>query len=443
MPPSASPLHVFLHGTPVGAAVQLRRGAVHLAWSDESGMTPDMLSLSFPSASRGNIDITEWIDGLLPDNPRTRSRWAQDLGAASAAPFDLLSTRAGLECAGAVQFHPESTLPAACFSTLVRLGNSEIAEMLRRVIPDSGDDTEPLGTAGIGELRLSLGGAQAKMALRRHSDDWLLPTGTLATTHILKPQRGHRNQACRGSIAVNEHLCQTAVRAIGLDTAPTALASFDSEPCVVVERYDRSTESADNNDVGRLHSEDLCQALGVASDLKYQRDGGPTPETIMLFLRQACGENDARKFFLSLYANWLIGNTDGHAKNYSLLLHGDAPRLAPLYDLNSALPYLAHDAPPRPAMQLADGSPATLSEWAAAAERLRAGITADELGAIAAQLPAALEAVAGACPPWAQDAAGRISKQIADRVRRIGRERRSVDVPAAAPDDSTQAGVSA
>jgi len=38
--------------------------------------------------------------------------------------------------------------------------------------------------------------------------------------------------------------------------------------------------------------------------------------------------------------NWLIGGTDAHAKNYSLLIGaGDEIRLAPLYDLSSQLPY--------------------------------------------------------------------------------------------------------
>jgi serine/threonine-protein kinase HipA len=45
-------------------------------------------------------------------------------------------------------------------------------------------------------------------------------------------------------------------------------------------------------------------------------------------------------FFLALAFNWLIGGTDAHAKNYSLLLgEAGSTRLAPLYDLSSVLPY--------------------------------------------------------------------------------------------------------
>ncbi|WP_420610948.1 HipA domain-containing protein [Candidatus Poriferisodalis sp.] len=432
MPASASHLHVFLHGTLVGVAVRLRRGAVHLAWDHSSGFAPEDLSQSFHGNARGNLDITDWIDGLLPDNPRTRSRWAQDLQAASAAPFDLLCTRAGLECAGAVQFHPQPALPDAQQGTLVHLTEDEVAHLLRTVIPDSGDDADPLGAPGLGELRLSLGGAQAKMALRRDGAGWHLPTGSLATTHILKPQSGHRNPGCRESIAVNEHVCQTAVSAVGVATASTTLEMFDGEPCIVVDRYDRSSVGAVGDEVGRLHSEDLCQALGFASEFKYQRDGGPTPEAILRFLRQASDKDDAHEFFLGIYANWLIGNTDGHSKNYSVLLHEGVARLAPLYDLSSALPYLAPGTPPRPAMRFADGSPDSLAAWSVAAERLRTGVVYDELESIAKRLPDALEAAADACPSWAQLTARDISEQVAARARRVFSESRRSG-PAVAP----------
>lgn len=432
MPASASHLHVFLHGTPVGVAVRLRRGAVHLAWDDSSGFAPEDLSQSFHGNARGNLDITDWIDGLLPDNPRTRSRWAQDLQAASAAPFDLLCTRAGLECAGAVQFHPQPALPDAQQGTLVHLTEDEVAHLLRTVIPDASDDADPPGALGFAELRLSLGGAQAKMALRRDGAGWHRPTGALATTHILKPQRGHRNTGCRDSIAVNEHVCQTAVRAVGVATASTTLEMFDGEPCIVVERYDRSPDGTGGDGVGRLHSEDLCQALGFASEFKYQRDGGPTPEAILRFLRQASDEDDAHEFFLGMYANWLIGNTDGHSKNYSVLLGEGVARPAPLYDMSSAVPYLAHGTSPRPAMRFADGSPDSLAEWSVVAERLRTGVVYDELESIAKRLPDALEAAADACPPWAQPAARDISEQAAARARRVCSESRRAD-PAVAP----------
>jgi serine/threonine-protein kinase HipA len=92
----------------------------------------------------------------------------------------------------------------------------------------------------------------------------------------------------------------------------------------------------------RLHQEDMCQALGVRPHSKYQNDGGPSPERIADLLRDHSDkpQQDLDTFTDALLFNWLIGGSDGHAKNYSLL-HGAGGhvRLAPLYDLASALPY--------------------------------------------------------------------------------------------------------
>lgn len=50
-------------------------------------------------------------------------------------------------------------------------------------------------------------------------------------------------------------------------------------------------------------------------------------------------EQNVNRFVDALAFNWIIGGTDAHAKNYSLLISSGQVRLAPLYDLASALPY--------------------------------------------------------------------------------------------------------
>ncbi len=408
-------LSVFLHGDLVGTAVRLLRGAVHFGYHDDYPLSATPVSLSLPVGQHSRLDISSWVDGLLPDNPRTRSRWMQDLGAASTAPFDLLSSQAGLECAGAVQFHPDRVLPDPQLETLTRLTDSELAAMLRLIAQDA----EGAPSEGLGELRLSLPGAQPKMALRLTDDGWHLPTGSLATTHILKPQRGHLNAALRDSIAVNEHLCQTAAATLGLEAATTSLAAFEDETCLVAERFDRH---ADEGGVHRSHFEDLCQALGFAPDLKYQSDGGPTPEAIIGLLRREADRGDPRKFFLSVFYSWLIGNTDGHSKNYGVLLDGRVPRLAPLYDLGSAAPYTAPDAQAmRPAMRFDEPSPTSLQQWSQTAARLRVDIAADELQDMAEALPEAFESAAARCPKWACGTAQNVCERVVAHARKAVR----------------------
>jgi serine/threonine-protein kinase HipA len=121
------------------------------------------------------------------------------------------------------------------------------------------------------------------------------------------------------------------------------LAEFVGRRAVVVTRYDRVKTNAGWR---RVHQEDMCQTLGVAPARKYQSDGGPSPAAIASLLRRAMpartAEAAVRQFADALVWNWIIGGTDAHAKNYSLLLSGSQVRLAPLYDIASALPY-AHE----------------------------------------------------------------------------------------------------
>jgi len=91
-----------------------------------------------------------------------------------------------------------------------------------------------------------------------------------------------------------------------------------------------------------VHQEDLCQALAYPAWQKYERDGGPRLEQIGALIRRLPAplrEGSARRLFDGLAFNYAIAGTDGHARNFSLLLSGPDATVAPLYDLNSALPY--------------------------------------------------------------------------------------------------------
>lgn len=141
---------------------------------------------------------------------------------------------------------------------------------------------------------------------------------------------------------LNGHLCLETARLAGLPAVPTTLAAFDGERAVLVERYDRIR--AGDGTVRRIHQEDTCQALGVPPTAKYQNDGGPSPEQIIALLRRAvrplvAASQSIEQFVDALAFNWIIGGTDAHAKNYSVLLAGSRVRLAPMYDVASALPY--------------------------------------------------------------------------------------------------------
>jgi serine/threonine-protein kinase HipA len=105
---------------------------------------------------------------------------------------------------------------------------------------------------------------------------------------------------------------------------------------LLITRFDRQVR---DGVVTRIHQEDFAQALGLPSELKYQRRGRPgrrfDVEAAITVLDQTRDPAAARLAFLrATVFNLCIGNTDNHAKNHAVLYDGPgAPRFAPLYDL--------------------------------------------------------------------------------------------------------------
>ena len=161
-----------------------------------------------------------------------------------------------------------------------------------------------------------------------------MPYGRTPTTHILKPPidgfDGH---------AENEHVCLALARKLGLPAASSEVRRFEDEAAIVVKRYDRAWL---DGSIRRLHQEDMCQVLGFPPTRKYQNEGGPGCAELGEAIWTHSGEpgDDARTFARAMILNWIIGGTDAHAKNFSMLIGaGGRARFAPLYDVASTLPY--------------------------------------------------------------------------------------------------------
>lgn len=318
-------------------------GKLRLRYHDHyrGAASPTPLSVNMPVqvAEHGHEAVAAFLWGLLPDNDRVLRRWARTYKTSAANPASLLSSPVGIDCAGAVQFVDVRDVDEvlAAEGHVDWLTEAEIAERLRELAQDSTDWLGERVKAG----HFSLAGAQPKTALRYDaaSGRWGTPHGPEPTTHIIKP-----GVAGFDDLALNEHLCLAAARKVGLRAARSWAVCFEDQAAVAIERFDRHVTEGT---VRRIHQEDLCQALGVHPESKYQQDGGPSPEAIVaLFDRvmPATAAEDARHRFVdALMFSWLVGATDGHAKNYGLLLSGSQVRFAPLYDIASMLPY-EHDA---------------------------------------------------------------------------------------------------
>ena len=378
-------LVVLMHDDVAGTVIRPSGDRIRFEYADSYRTSPKAtpLSRAMPLTVRSHPDavISPWLWGLLPDNDDVLARWARQFQV-SRTPFSLLGTRIGEDCAGAVRFCPDSEVDRL----ISRAGQVEWldeAGVAARIRDLRTDPTAWLGTGFTGQF--SLAGAQAKTALHWDGSRWGVPIGSKATTHILKP-------AVRGfdDHELNEHICLEAARRVGMAAARTRVERFADESVVVVERYDRLVTRHDLGHeltISRVHQEDLCQSLAVPPWRKYQNEGGPGALDIIALLRREIPPRAAvaaaQSFVDALIWNWVIAGTDAHAKNYSLLLSGGDVRLAPLYDIASALPYGAHERKLRMAMKIGgeydlwavrDRWAKAAAEWDLDPEQLRARV---------------------------------------------------------------------
>jgi serine/threonine-protein kinase HipA len=367
-------LAVVLGDALAGTLTRLAGGRLRFDYDDDyrNSRSATPLSVSMPTTVRSHPDgvISPWLWGLLPDNQAVLERWARDFHASASSPFALLATQIGHDCAGAVRFAAPGELDEIIGKpgAVTWLTDEAVAQRLRELREDT---TAWLGREFTGQF--SLAGAQAKTALLRENGRWGVPSGAAATSHILKPA-----VAGLDDHDLNEHLCLDAAGRAGLVVARTRVAQFGEESAIVVDRYDR--RPADGRLI-RIHQEDMCQALGVNPARKYQNEGGPGPREVAHLFREVMpprvADDAVWRFFDALAWNWLVAGTDAHAKNYSLLLAGSEVRLAPLYDVASALPYGVHERKLRFAMKIGGDYRvyAHHDTWQAAAQDL--GVDAD------------------------------------------------------------------
>lgn len=331
----SSRLTAYIDGHRVGRFTRDGSASITFTFDDEWRRDARRfeLTLSMPKSRRqhtGDAPLN-YLWNLLPDSEAVLERWGAKFGVSPRNPMALLA-HVGMDTAGAVQLadRDEATLTGPIGHDPISVG--EIAAHIRQLRTDPEAWLIPGHDAGY----FSLAGAQSKFALSSTIDGgWTVPSGRAASTHILKP--GIRGLD-HGDL--NEHLSLTAASLLGLPSADTSIERFEDESAIVVRRYDRAL--AYDGTVTRLHQEDMAQATGTHPAGKYQNEGGPGIEKIVATIRGARGKDSdsARRFFEATLFNWAALGTDAHAKNYSLL-HSDAdgPRLAPLYDVATALPY--------------------------------------------------------------------------------------------------------
>lgn len=411
-------LRAYLDGTPIGTVTQSSHGALGFAYEDAyTGQAePTPLSLSMPILSPRHRDkaVRAYLEGLLPDSEGARQRWAREYNVSPNNPFALL-THVGRDAAGAIQILPHGLDPAdarARSGDIQWLSAADLSDLARDLTAHQSD-----WNPGRFEGRWSLAGAQPKIALfrDRKSGRFGIPRDSTPTTVILKPALvGYARHH------INEALCQRAAREAGLLAAESELMQTGEVQVLISTRYDRRH---DGTMWHRVHQEDMCQALSVRPVLKYQSDGGPGVADIADLLNRLPIEDravNAERFFKALIYNVLVGGTDAHAKNYSLVLIGSRAQVAPMYDAASAAPYDQRDRL-RSSMMIGEHwkmLDVNNSDWVKVGRRL--GISAEQATAwveeLRNELPDAFERAVASLPLSARPEAERMAERIIEHV---------------------------
>lgn len=320
-------LQVHLFGATIGHLERVGSSSVVFCANEDAldlyGVGSTILSASLPfSAVPSQAEqSTNFFGGLLPEG-RGRTNLAKQAGVDSTDVFGMLGY-AGWDLPGAVNVGANPG-PKAVH---IPASETDVEQLLTRTADYA------MGAVGGGG---SLPGVQPKATLALLEGKWHITKAGATSTHIVKP------------VAVGEEwgahweaYCLSLGRKLGLLEFTAAVMHFGSRTALVVERYDRIILGA--SEIERLHQEDSAQALNLPwdGDAKFEAVDHRANLThvagLLPTVRKLSSSHGDRHRLLS-YAtfNAAIGNTDAHAKNFSILHFRDGKvGLAPLYDVTA------------------------------------------------------------------------------------------------------------
>lgn len=306
----------------------------YLSESDSSA-----ISLSLPLKER-TFDVQRtrnFFEGLLPEG-FTRKCVAEWM---HMDENDYISILAGLgkECLGAIKVidGSEDSIDAE----YRKLSEKEVYDLAREGATESAEL--------VAKSHLSLTGASGKVGLYYNEDtkEWYLPLGEAPSTHIVKQSHVRLKK-----IVANEQLCLLTAKYLGIEIPESFIVKttgLDDEAVLfATKRYDRKVDGNCKTLEGmqipyRLHQEDFAQALGIASAEKYEKNDEHYLKKLFDIIRNYSSDpmTDSLKLWDICIFNYLVGNTDNHIKNLSLLYSEDLKRLrlAPAYDIVSTMIY--------------------------------------------------------------------------------------------------------
>ncbi|WP_415297353.1 type II toxin-antitoxin system HipA family toxin [Cellulosimicrobium sp. SJTW-1] len=286
-------------------------------WAPGSTVLSESVPLSLVENRARAARRRNYFAELLPEG-RVLSDLAARARLREADVVGLLA-RYGRDVAGAVELYDPDVPGEPRTPRATPLTDEQVGALLR--------DTRgmPLGNSPYSG-KSSLAGVQDKIVLALVDDVWHQVHDGYPSTHILKP-----HSTANPTIIYDEEYATRIAARLGLTHGTPRLHEFDGRTALVIERFDRSPDAPR----GRLHQEDMNQALGARGDEKYQEIGGKVSLVrIAQVLRRAAGPTAVDQLLRYVTLTVAVGNLDMHAKNVSMLhLPDGSARVAPMYDV--------------------------------------------------------------------------------------------------------------
>lgn len=305
-------------------------------YMNDSDTAPISLNLPFQITAFTAEQTRNYFDSLLPEGFTRRSvaEWLR----VDENDYTAILHGLGRECLGAILVSEEGESVDASYE-----------KVSTEQIKDLAAEGAVVSTELVVKSHMSLTGASGKVGLYydEKDDSWYMPLGTAPSTHIVK-----QSHVRYKNIVTNEQLCLLIAQKCGIDVPQSFIINIgkgsDSDVLLASKRYDRvlteKSKAIDGHPCPlRLHQEDFAQAMGIPASQKYEHGSGNYMKKMFDILRLYSSDPvaDQIKLWDLIVFNYLIGNTDAHIKNYSLLYSADlkSKRLAPAYDIVSTLVY--------------------------------------------------------------------------------------------------------
>jgi len=394
-------LVTYLHGVIAGYFIDQGDGKIGFAYSADwvtrwRAGAAHQISVSLPVVDPEiTQDATAYVAGLLPDSVRHRDLIAQEMGIGDDPSDFAFLTKMGRDSAGALMIIPEDHPVQHPGERRVEwLSEADLAEHLRSL------PRRPLLIDPEHGVVLSLAGVNDKAAVVLRDGKIGLPMNGYPSTHIIKVDIPGLEDSIK-----TEYFCLQLAKAVGLKVPGCRLQTAQDQSFMLMQRYDRVLSKGR---LERIHQEDFCQALDVKPGKKYQRYGGPGWAECFDLLRVTANPTESRsKLLKEAVFQFLTGNPDAHAKNYSLTYRrgSGAIDLSPLYDLNNAAAFKGKFKSAKPLMAMfigdkSDRDQVAPADWATFARdcSIRYQVVVDTLTSMSQNLIEVLADVQQACP---------------------------------------------